>query len=286
MTGFALATPMPTARYYHASVALGSTIYLVGGRNDSGSVLALEAYDTVAGTWSTRAPLPAAIDFAFGTPAAALGGKILAFRSGQPTLIYDPASNAWTTGATGPTFTLTTPAVSAGGRIYLVSQSGAVSACDATGACLQVATLPDARGQFALAEAGGKVYVIGGVAPHNIVGNPWGLYFDTILVFDPASAAFTTFPARLLHPVHLDSAAEVSGRLCVIGPTALSTVPATPQVIDPVAGTVTYDPVGWGGLRYATSSATVGGVLFLTGGRDRSAGSVESTAVDAYVPAP
>ena len=53
---------MPTGRNHIAAAAIDGKIYVAGGRFDAGfdsqMSAALEAYDPVARTWSTRAPLP------------------------------------------------------------------------------------------------------------------------------------------------------------------------------------------------------------------------------------
>ena len=65
---------MPTARRALAAVAVGGTIYAIGGY-DGAELTANEAYDPVSDTWSAKAPMPSARG---GLAAAAVGGTIYA----------------------------------------------------------------------------------------------------------------------------------------------------------------------------------------------------------------
>ena len=63
-------------------------------------------------------------------------------------------------------------------------------------------------------------------------------------------------------------------------------MPPTPQVIDPVAGTITEYPVGWSVQRYGVSADAVNGVIYFTGGVPKSATTTEVPTVDAFFPTP
>src|SRR3989304_186959 len=67
--------PMPTARTEVTSAVVGDVIYVIGGVRSPGSNPDLvEAYATAGNSWSTKAPLPQALDHA--GAAAAVGGKV------------------------------------------------------------------------------------------------------------------------------------------------------------------------------------------------------------------
>ena len=93
---------MPTPREHLAVVALDGAIYTVGGRanGDEGDrfAAAVEAYDPIADTWSTRAPLPVPrgglSGVAAGDTVIVLGGERgdTAFADASR---YDPGADAW-----------------------------------------------------------------------------------------------------------------------------------------------------------------------------------------------
>ena len=95
---WAVAAPMPTARYYHAAAEVGGKIYAIGGHDNNGVYLSVvEEYDPAANTWTTKAPMPTGRQF---LAAAAVGGKIYAIggianNGGILSVVeeYDPAAN-------------------------------------------------------------------------------------------------------------------------------------------------------------------------------------------------
>jgi len=68
--------PMPTPRYFHAAVAEGSRLYVLGGYNsDVGDLAVVEEYDPATDIWASRTPMPTARR---GLAAVAVGGRIYA----------------------------------------------------------------------------------------------------------------------------------------------------------------------------------------------------------------
>jgi hypothetical protein len=95
---------MPTPRAYFAIVAYQNKIYCIGGAVGMGTVdersqfthyiasNVNEVYDTVRGTWVTRAPMP---DDGMEISAHEINGKIYVIGVAF-TYVYDPASDSWT----------------------------------------------------------------------------------------------------------------------------------------------------------------------------------------------
>src|ERR1700693_1230340 len=102
-------TPMPTARYAHATGVINGILYAAGGlANVSANIThTLGAYDPVTDTWSTKAPMPTA---RYGATAGVVNGILYVvggtnFNSGNYGNIveaYDPVTDTWTTKALFP----------------------------------------------------------------------------------------------------------------------------------------------------------------------------------------
>jgi hypothetical protein len=107
-------TPIPTPRWYPASVLLDGKIYVIGGQDSTypyQSLNIVEIYDLVQDTWQARAPMN--ID-RWGLAAAVVNGKIYAIggRTGSASQghaasnaveEYDPQTNAWISKTAMPT---------------------------------------------------------------------------------------------------------------------------------------------------------------------------------------
>ncbi len=157
--------PLPAPRKNMGVVAVGGTLYVVGGDDARGPTSSVLAYDTslrdqpVAGKvaqWATKASLP--------EPRASLGvavldGKIYAVggeRDGAPVAtasVYDPATDAWSA----------------------------------------LPPLPEGRTDLAAAGANGKLYVLGGTTVAGAAPERPGL--ATVSVYDPATKQWSAAPA-------------------------------------------------------------------------------------------
>lgn len=90
--------PMPEGRLGHRMLAIGQTLYVIGGVGDSGRVL---AYDVAGGTWMAGAEMPSPRDH---LAAVVVDGEIWAIggRSGGQNHgrvdIYDPGTDHWREG--------------------------------------------------------------------------------------------------------------------------------------------------------------------------------------------
>jgi hypothetical protein len=291
VTGFSAASPLTTARRFHAAVTVGTQVFVVGGRNPNVSgTLPVEAFDTATGSWTTRSGTgaPPALSVSWGTPAAALGTQIYAFVSGASTWVYDVTADSWSQLTTpAPSFMLDARAVAVGGRIYLLFVSGGqlvVFEYDPNqDTFTSKAPLTDGREQFSVAEAGGKVYVLGGIYPHSVNGS---LFDFAINEFDPAAGpggTWTTMPVSFTKPAELACAATVNGKIYFFGGNAYSIPFNTVRIFDPVAQTLSDYAVPWPSPRYGMSAASVGGHIYVTGGVQ---GGSDITAVDDFFPGP
>jgi hypothetical protein len=96
--------PMPVAIYAFAACALGSDIFVFGGRSDElgGDQASVFKYDTVADEWNTLAPMPCACSYHSACVLSGLISIVGAGASGREALRFDPVRVVWTTNS--PTF--------------------------------------------------------------------------------------------------------------------------------------------------------------------------------------
>jgi hypothetical protein len=90
--------PMPEARRCHAACAIGSDIYVFGGRLRFEKLTSVLKYDTVTNTWSTLAPMPLPcadhrVSVLDGDQVYIVGGGY----DGKSVLHFDTASGVWST---------------------------------------------------------------------------------------------------------------------------------------------------------------------------------------------
>ncbi|WP_129338357.1 kelch repeat-containing protein [Cellulomonas endophytica] len=99
---WAPATALPVALLDGGGAAIGTTLYVVGGKTSAAYVSTLRVLDTATGGWTTGAPLPGA---AVENPAVATDGRYLYVAGGSTAAFsgavrtvhrYDPAANTWT----------------------------------------------------------------------------------------------------------------------------------------------------------------------------------------------
>ncbi|NMB99734.1 MAG: hypothetical protein GYA35_05570, partial [Thermoanaerobaculaceae bacterium] len=113
---------MPTGRYICTAVEVGGKIYVMGGRQLTAStnpVNVNECYDPATDTWTTKAAMPNAIR---GHSAVGANGKIYVMGGNTGAYtdvvnIYDPSSNAWSSGPKLPA------KVAYGGAVYSSSKN-------------------------------------------------------------------------------------------------------------------------------------------------------------------
>ncbi|MCB0071555.1 MAG: S8 family serine peptidase, partial [Caldilineaceae bacterium] len=175
------APSMPVAMTGGAATALDGKIYVIGGAVANESPWGYDitmptdtvlVYDPDAGTWSYLAPLPQPIS---GGAAAGIDGKIYFFggntwsRYLDSVLIYDVATNSWSSGPTIPTGTRAyADAATLDGRIYLTGSEYDVQEDvdifdPATGVWSKTAPMQNKRYDMTIAAtASGYLYAIGG----------------------------------------------------------------------------------------------------------------------------
>ncbi|MEZ4719468.1 MAG: kelch repeat-containing protein [Caldilineaceae bacterium] len=175
------APSMPVAMTGGAATALDGKIYVIGGAVANESPWGYDitmptdtvlVYDPDAGTWSYLAPLPQPIS---GGAAAGIDGKIYFFggntwsRYLDSVLIYDVATNSWSSGPTIPTGTRAyADAATLDDRIYLTGSEYDVQEDvdifdPATGVWSKTAPMQNKRYDMTIAAtASGYLYAIGG----------------------------------------------------------------------------------------------------------------------------
>ena len=180
----ALSVAMPEARQESAVVALGNTIYVLGGYGTDGAPSTLvQVFDAAGKKWKQAAPTPEALHH---IGVAALDGKIYvvggfarSFRERSPVSSvwqYDPAADRWE----------------------------------------RRAPLPAPRGALAVEALDGKIYAMGGErlsAPGG--AQPYESIAD-VTVYDPKADAWETLPPLRYKRDHLFSAA-IGGRVYAAG---------------------------------------------------------------------
>lgn len=172
---------LPAPRAGLGLVAVGDTLYAVGGEDGAIPVGSVEAYTSGpgegAGRWQERARLAAPRAHA---AVAELGGKVYVIggdRDGAATAtvsVYDPAADAWT----------------------------------------EAAPLPEPRTALAAGALNGRLYAVGGTAENPATGKARAS--GTVFAFDPGTNAWTAGPS--LTTPRSDLAVTVAdGRLYAIG---------------------------------------------------------------------
>ena len=156
------------------AATVSDLIYAIGGNTSGGvAVDAVERYDPVANTWTTRTPLPAPRRY---LAAAALNGIVYAIggetSGGTVATVeaYDPVANTWTTRASLATARKNHAAAAGNGVLYVM---GGVDASGNPLASLEVydpvantwttkAAMPGSRSGLAAAFVDGALYAVGG----------------------------------------------------------------------------------------------------------------------------
>jgi N-acetylneuraminic acid mutarotase len=99
--------PLPSARYTHAAVAVGSAIYVLGGQASfaSPNLASVLKFDSTQGTWSEVAPMPEArrchAACVIGSDIYVFGGRFR-FENQTSVFKYDTVTDTWSTLAPMP----------------------------------------------------------------------------------------------------------------------------------------------------------------------------------------
>jgi len=160
------------ARQELAVVVLGDALYVIGGFDPQGGVLArVEKYDPATDRWSDVAPLPRALHHAnagvVGGKIVVAGGLIAGFGAVGDVFLYDPQQDEWTPGPAMPDERGAAAVAVIGERLYVAGGlRGGQSVADFSalegGVWQPLPDLPAPRDHLMAAAADGKLYVIGG----------------------------------------------------------------------------------------------------------------------------
>jgi N-acetylneuraminic acid mutarotase len=272
-------TSLPAALTGAGGAAIGTTVYVVGGKTSAGAVSTVYAYDTVARTWRTRAVLPgSAVEspavVAYNGRLYAAGGSAKAFSGAVKTLYrYDPPTNKWTRLADMPTAHGSAAAVVSAGGLWVLG------GMDGTGASLrttarydlaagtwaagpQLATARDNPGAAALP---GGIYVFGG-RTRLASGTEVAPNLASTEVFVPGTSAWQPGPAMLTGRRAM-AVGVFDNTLVATGGERQASAAVWPQTeaLDATTGT-------WRALtplrtpRHHAAAAVVGGRLYVIGG--------------------
>ena len=192
------APPLLAARSAHAVVAVGESVYALGGSGAGGTPLEVERFD--GKRWRVAGMLPG--DGLNAPAAVALGGRIYLIGgfAGTTNLpvdsvqVFDPASATWSSAAPLPAPRGGHAAVVLDGKIHVLGGGNSVSTIadhsvydPATSSWSEAAPLPRAEGSPAAVVFGGKLYAIGGRSGSSDYGD--------VYVYDAARDAWTRGPS-------------------------------------------------------------------------------------------
>jgi hypothetical protein len=188
-----LAPLSPATRYpgvARPASMIGSFIYVIGGDTGAGPVASVQAYDTMTGTWTSKAPMTLARR-SMATPTInlriyAIGG----YNAGplKANASYDPTTNSWTPKADMPTAREGRAAV-INGLIYVVGGRNSPTTCSNAVEAFNNATntwtagltpLPTPRCDLSVVALNGLIYAIGGT------DGTGSTEYDIVEVYDPA----------------------------------------------------------------------------------------------------
>lgn len=120
--------PIPTPRSMCASTVIGNVIYVVGGRFLNSVLATAEKFDSAANAWTACAPMPTA---RWSLMTVTAGGKIYAFggisgvgndrRALGIVEAFDPKTNAWESVGQMPEPRQGAAVAEVGGKIYILS---------------------------------------------------------------------------------------------------------------------------------------------------------------------
>jgi large repetitive protein len=268
-----------TARAGVATVAVGTSLYAIGGNNGQKKN---EAFDTVSQTWSAKASMPTGRV----TNAAVANGIIYMVGGAVPSdctgvvEAYDPAANTWSKKASLKTPRCYPAVAAVNGLVYAAGGTdtcgaikyNTVEVYDPTSNMWSSAPpMPTCRQDASAVSLGGKLYVIGGwagPAPGGACqgGGAVGM-LDVNEVFDPGSNAWSSKKAMVTPRSRL-GITVVGDKIFVLG--------GLNDAVNGIVSVDSYDPTAdaWSHeltLPVAASwlgAASVGGALYAVSGQD------------------
>ena len=287
--------PMPTGRQGMGVGVANGVLYAIGGfsihytatggYSSSESILAtVEAYDPVANSWTTKAPMATsrynlAVGVVNGVVYAVGGAAVPAYLTTVEA--YDPAANSWTTKAPmlAPRENLAVGVVN--GVLYAVGGDsgaaipvGTTEAYDpSTNSWTTKASMPTPRYGLAVDVVNGVLYAVGGIGGGNTL-------LGTVEAYDPSTNSWTTKVPVPTPRANL-AAGVVNGVLYAVGGYSADHM-ETVGVYDPAAnGWTTRGPLLTS--RYGLAVGVVNRVLYAVGGLTAIAPALAT--LEAYDPA-
>ena len=190
-------TPMPTARAYTTSGAIGSKLYVVTGSLTTAN----EVYDPTTDSWTTKAPIPT--DRA-GASTGVIAGKVYVVggcitsdcRIGFTNTLemYDPGSNTWVGKTAMPTSRSFATAGVIAGKLYVTGGFQQCGPCTglntlevydpSTDAWATKASMPTARTGVGAGVVDGILYAVSGYDGTGLL--------NTVEAYDPVANAWAT----------------------------------------------------------------------------------------------
>jgi N-acetylneuraminic acid mutarotase len=275
--------PIPTPRHCHGFEAVNGVLYAIAGRYAVGNEMTtVEAYDPATDQWTAKASLPVRT----GLVGTGVIGGILYVVGGDggsrnKLWAYDPATDQWTEKAPMSTGRWDLAATVLDGKLYAIA-GGQTMTPFSTLASVDVydpasdswsprAPLPEPRQGARAVAAGGRIYLFGGYARLDTASYDASMSIG-VGVYDPATDRWSTaaaMPQARVYP----TAAIVGGSIYVAGGSTWSAIAGSGMihvsvdVFDPTQGTWTTGPA-LPAPRSCAGVATVGGTIYIAGGRD------------------
>ena len=269
--------PMHDARSAHAVVALGGSVYALGGSGTGGTPLDVERFD--GKRWTVDGKLPG--DGLNAPAAVALGGRIYLLGGFEGTTnlptdavsVYDPSSRSWSAAAPLPAPRGGHAAVVLDGKIHVLGGGNSVSTIadhsvfdPATGAWTEAAPLPRAEGSPAADVFGGRIWAIGGRSGFADYGD--------VYVYDPGRDAWSRGPS--IPPRGTAGAVVYRGAIYVFGGESQASRSTLAEVFRLTRGAKAWRRVSTLPTpRNYARAVVLGGAVYVVGG-SRSAGSSHS----------
>jgi N-acetylneuraminic acid mutarotase len=264
---------MPTARGWLSTCTVDNYIYAIGGALDIGSNLdALEAFDPVTNTWTTKTPMPTPRGCA---AACAVDGIIYVFGGGWYTVhstveAYDPSNDTWTTKSPMPTARSGLSVCVVDGIIYAISgfddmnnplSTNTVEAYDPkTDTWTIKAPIPTCRAYFGTSVVDGIIYAFGGF---NSAGAP---SLGNVEAYDPVLDVWT-IKNDMPNPRAGMASYAFGGNIYCIGGVGYGGGPCCSTICKYVPASDTWEE--FSDMPYAAfsiSSSLLNGYLYLIGG--------------------
>lgn len=276
---WAARSALPKAMQEVAVVALAGKVYVIGGFDDAGKVLAdVAIYDPATDTWSAGTPLPRPLHHA---NAAVVGDRIWiagalegsAFTATGVTLVLDPVAAKWLERKPMPPATERGSSMTAsiGKLIYVAGGLRGTAVADFSAYDTELDTwsvlpaLAAARDHGGGVATGGLFYAVSGRSAS------LGGHTPRLDVFDPAKGTWSELAP--MPTSRAGSAITLSGgRIVVIGGEGN---PATATGVFPEAEAYTIATNTWSALppmptpRHGTGAAAIDSAIYVPGGGTR-----------------